>query len=117
MKKELQKYSRQRLRFIGTISRFGSRNSPAGKVKQSTVLLLDVHLDRDNEFIAEHVWLRAGRRSKKLRVGDEILFEARVKRYQKGYKGVHLCEKDSQIREDYRLEKPVFVKLIKPANK
>ena len=113
MKERLKKYSRQRLRFVGTVSRFGSKRAPSGRTKRPTVLLLDVHLYSTKESVAEHVWLIGGKWSKNLRVGDVVVFQARVTRYQKGYKGVHGREEIKPIQDDYRLEKPAFVKILR----
>ena len=112
MKEKLQHYSRQKLRFVGTIEKLGWKGTtPHNKVR--TLMLKDVAVEKTGEEITDHVWLKCGKWSLGLQPGDKFSFEARVQRYEKGYKGFYGRGDDVPIQDDYRLTNPTKVKVLK----
>ena len=84
----------------------GFRNLPL-----RTILLINV---RHNEkLVADHVWLTCGRRiySAILIPGDLIQFDARIKEYEKGYKG-RREDVYKPISRDYCLSYPTKIKVL-----
>ena len=72
--------------FTGTFVRFGEKTGYKGPV--STVLLKDIY-DNKEKLLTDHLWFNLTKGFDKLRMkeGDIIEFYARVKRYEKGYRG------------------------------
>ena len=111
MKEKLQQYSRRRMRFTAVVGRFGWRKTLERRRDVRTVMLLDVTIEGTNELVADHVWLTCAKWSARLKPGDAISFEARVQRYEKGYKGFRESESNTPIENDYRLDRPKNVKV------
>ncbi|ETO12319.1 hypothetical protein RFI_25058 [Reticulomyxa filosa] len=133
---ELRKIEEQRKSFIGTFVRIGfKKRNQTRKYKiqsrktppKTFVLLKNVYLvqrnARDkNEFeilkpkqlMADHLWfnLTKGFAALKLRMGDNVVFDARVKTYVKGSK-----KRGIPVRTDYRLSFPTkLVKVCRNSN-
>ena len=112
MRKELQKINEERKTFIGTFDRFDVKN---GYMRQlQTILLKDVY-DLDNNYIADHLWFTYIKGFQNLGVlnnGDRIKFTARVKQYEKGYKG-YRDDVYKPIELDYKLSHPTKIEKIK----
>lgn len=104
MRKELQKIKEIRASFTGTFERIGTKSS-FGYLKQ-TVLLKDIK-DSAGKIVADHLWfnLTKGFASLGLSQGDTVTFDARVKKYEKGYKG-YREDVYKPIETDYKLSHP-----------
>lgn len=79
----------QRLRFRGTFERFGHRRNWHG-FDEPTVLLRDVRAVDDASVTTDHLWFpmtKGFAALGSLTQGDVIEFDARVTRYDKGYRG------------------------------
>ncbi len=110
MREQLEKIEEERLKFTATFSRFGLKNGYRGPEK--TVLLKDVK-DAEGNILTDHLWFSYTKGFAKLNLqeNDEIEFNARCKRYLKGYFGYREdVEKD--IEEDFKLSHPSKVKLL-----
>ena len=100
----------KRYTFTAIVEKFslknGFRNLPL-----RTILLTDVRYE--GKLVADHVWLTCGRRiySAILIPGDLIQFDARIKEYEKGYKGRRedVCK---PISRDYCLSYPTKIKVL-----
>ncbi len=105
MRTELKRVEGERARFSGTFSRIGVKTS-FGHTKQ-TVLLTKI-CDASGRLVADHLWfnLTKGIQALGLRVGDVVEFEARVKSYEKGYRGRREDVYDSPVSTDYKLSYP-----------
>lgn len=103
MREKLKEINDVRATFTGTFARLGTKSS-FGHPKQ-TVLLTDVK-DSAGKIITDHLWLNLtkGFASLNLTPGVTIQFDARVKRYTKGYRGYR--DPDSPIETDYKLSHP-----------
>jgi len=115
LRKELKKLNEVRATFTGTFERLGIKNGYYGPEK--TLLLKDVK-DSEGKIVTDHLWFNftKGFQSANLAEGDIVQFDARVKEYEKGYKG----RKESvysEITEDYKLSFPTKVKNLKQLQK
>ena len=110
MRKELKNINEQRKTFIGIFERRGIKNG--FKKQEETVLLIDIR-DLENNMIAQHLWfnLTKGFEKLELKHGDKVQFDAKVKKYQKGYLGrredVH-----KSVCTDYKLSHPTKLKKL-----
>ena len=115
-KKRLREFKGKRLRFKGRVERFGLRNLPGTYrgFKKRTVLIVDLENEKTGEVIADHAWLDTGLWSKGILAGYVISFEAKVLKYEKGYKGFahHKAFSESAIKMDYRLHKPSKMRVL-----
>lgn len=106
MRKELKKINEERRTFTGMFERFGIKNGFKGPEK--TILLISIK-DSENKIVAEHLWFNYTKGFQKLgelKEGDVIKFNARVKKYEKGYKGYRDDVLYSPIKTDYKLSHP-----------
>ena len=111
MRKELQKIKEVRKTFNGTFERFGFKNGYVGQLQ--TVLLKDIH-DEENNYITDHLWFnytKGFQNLGSLKVGDKIKFVARVKQYEKGYKG-YRTDVYKPLELDYKLSHPTKLEII-----
>lgn len=113
MKKKLQHYSRRKLRFVATIDKLGWRNTPSRSKRIRTIMLKDVTVEKTGEDVADHAWVDCGKWSLELKPRDKFSFEAKVQRYEKGYKGVVHNDDDIPIQDDYRFVNPTKVKIFR----
>lgn len=111
MREELKKINEVRSTFTATFERMGTKSS-FGHPKP-TLLFKDVR-DHTGRIVTEHLWFNytKGFMELGLQVGDVVQFDARVKEYEKGYKGWRDDVWDSPIETDYKLSHPTrLVKL------
>jgi len=111
MREELKKINEVRSTFTATFERTGTKSS-FGHPKP-TLLFKDVR-DHTGKIVAEHLWFNytKGFMELGLEAGDVVQFDARVKAYEKGYKGWRDDVWDSPIETDYKLSHPTrLVKL------
>ena len=97
--------------FQGQVDRFGAKRAFRGP-DQMTLMLKDVK-DASGVIVADHLWMVVGARLQALspQIGDEIVFEARVTEYEKGYKG-YREDAYSPISIDYRLSNPTKIRKV-----
>ncbi|HPH94296.1 MAG TPA: hypothetical protein PKW33_00365 [Anaerolineaceae bacterium] len=92
MRKTLKDYESQRRRFAARFERYGRRPPVQDEPNASLVTLLfsQVRDKETNGFVSHHLWLVEDENLKAvypLKPGDQVEFEALVKRYRKGYWG------------------------------
>jgi hypothetical protein len=105
MRKELAPINEVRCTFTGTFVRIGTKSS-FGYPKQ-TLLLADVK-NSDDKVVTDHTWLNftKGFAALDLNPGDVVRFDARVKKYRKGYLGYRDDVYDKPVETDYKLSHP-----------
>ncbi|MBA7569366.1 hypothetical protein ES708_11105 [subsurface metagenome] len=120
MRSGLEKYNKERHRFIARFERMGSKSAYRGPDIQ-TVLLVEVRDFYTEELLTEHLWFNYTKafhtlhRNGKLNPGDIISFDARVKTYLKGYRGRRndFYEDFSPIAVDFHLTYPTRIERIR----
>lgn len=119
MRDQFQKINGFRKKFEGIFARYGKKTNFKG-YPETTILLQDVKCVSAPEIKCDHCWFNLTSEFAKLnlREGDIISFDARVKEYQKGYKGRRYDDDyDDELNEhpistDYKLSYPTKVKLM-----
>lgn len=98
--------------FSGIVDRFGTKPAYRGPAIP-TLMLKDVK-DSAGKVVTDHLWMTQGKQiqSLALQIGDEIMFDARVTEYEKGYKGYREDVYDAPIEIDYRLSNPTKVRKV-----
>ena len=111
MREELKNITNIRQTFIGTFERFGTKSGYMGV--ERTLLLKNI-LNLNGKFICDHIWfnLTKGFETLNLQEKDQIQFDARVKIYEKGYKG-YRGDIYAPIETDYKLSHPTKLLKIK----
>jgi hypothetical protein len=114
MREELEKIENERGTFIGTFVRTGIKID-FGHEKQ-TILLKNVK-DKIGNLVTDHLWfnLTKGFEVLQLIENDVVQFDARVKSYEKGYKGRIDGEYWDFSETDYKLSHPTKITKIKKA--
>ena len=105
MRKELKKMDTQREVFTGVFSKYGIKSNYKGP-STDTLLLMNIR-DEAGAIVTDHLWFNLTKGFEKLgslKKGDRIRFEARVKRYKKGY--VNRKIGIDQQSFDYKLSHP-----------
>lgn len=111
---------KERHTFTGEFGRFGEKPAYKSPIPDVTVLLLHVK-DETGNIVTDHLWFNytKGFRECDLRFGDIVQFDARVKEYEKGYKGYRDFEDDEflpPVTIDYKLSHPTKIKVIERAD-
>lgn len=113
MRKALAAAAGERKTFRARFSRFGSKISYKGYT-ETTVLLTGVSDAATGKAVTGHVWFACtkGFEACHLKEGDWLQFEARIKKYTKGYvnKKIGINEQ----KEDYKLSHPTKIAVVKP---
>ena len=102
----------QRGVFTGVFSKYGIKSNYKGP-STDTLLLTNIR-DNQSTLITDHLWFNLTKGFEKLgtlRQGDIIQFEARVKKYKKGYVNRQAGIDDSKV--DYKLSHPTKIGKIK----
>lgn len=104
--------------FTGRFARFGEKRAYKSPIPDVTVLLLEVK-DTDGNMVADHLWFNytKGFKDCNLAIGDIVQFDARVKEYEKGYKG-HRYDDEffHPVSIDYKLSHPTKISVIEHAD-
>ena len=110
MRKLLKQQMGRRGEFRATVAQFGTKSAFRGP-DLSTMLLKDVK-DETGQIVTDHLWMTVGKQLSRLnvQVGEEIVFVARVTRYEKGYKGFREDVFAALPSTDYRLSYPTKVR-------
>lgn len=103
----------ERHTFTGEFIRFGTKNGWVGEVK--TLLLGDVKMGDD--IVTDHLWFDCGKSFERLdlKEGDIVQFDARVAKYEKGYRGWRDDVFDKPPCTDWKLSRPTKVRKISSA--
>lgn len=115
MREQLKRIEGNRQAFIGTFERFGKKSGWNGK-ELKTVLFKEIK-DLSGKLICDHIWFNytKGFESQGLAHGDCVMFQARVKKYWKGYKGYRDNYDLPPIEKDYKLSHPTKIqKIVNP---
>ena len=115
MRKELGKREEQRGAFTGIFKRYGLKSGYKGPSTE-TILLASIR-NAENRLVADHCWFNLTKGFEKLeplKDGDLIRFEARVKKYEKGY--INKRAGIDQRREDYKLSHPTRISKPTPGS-
>ena len=110
MRKKLKIINEIRKTFIGQFVRFGTKSGYMGI--ERTILLKDIK-DLEGHIISNHLWFNYTKGFEKINLqeNDVIKFDARVKEYERGYKGY----KEGiykPIELDYKLSHPTKIEKI-----
>lgn len=110
MRKALAAQAGARKKFRAIFSRIGKKTNFKG-YSEETILLKDVREADTNQPVADHLWFNYTQGFEKLLLTEGMIleFEARVKKYSKGYvnKALHLNQ-----RTDYKLSRPTKIKKV-----
>jgi hypothetical protein len=103
MRKLLKQQEGRRGEFRGTVAQFGTKRAFRGS-DLPTMMLSDVK-DETGQIVTDHLWMTVGKQLSRLnvQVGEEVVFVARVTRYEKGYKGTRQDVIAAPPSTDYRL--------------
>ena len=110
MRKELKKMDEQRDVFTGIFKKYGIKSNYKGP-STDTLLLVNIR-DGQGAFITDHLWFNLTKGFEKLgmlKEGVQVRFEARVKKYKKGY--INRKIGIDQSSSDYKLSHPT--KMVK----
>jgi hypothetical protein len=112
MRKELKKLEEKRLVFSGIFERKGIKNGYKGP--EETLLLRNIR-DASGKLITDHLWFNYTKGFAKypLTPGCTIVFRARVKEYEKGYKG-YREDIYVPVEVDYKLSHPTIIEVNPP---
>jgi hypothetical protein len=111
MRKNLEDKLGLRKKFKAVFSRFGKKVNYHGYT-DTTILLTQLVDAETNALVSDHQWFAFTKAFEKaqLKEGAIIEFEARVKRYKKGYVNRKLSINKSQ--SDYKLSHPTHIRVI-----
>lgn len=106
MRTGLKNINNVRKRFIATFSRYGKKTSYKGS-PITTLLFLNIR-DKDGVVYCDHIWFNTSKQfaQHNFNEGEDICFDARVKKYTKGYRGRRDDEFANPIVTDYKLSHP-----------
>jgi len=117
MRKEFKKLENERIKVSGIVNRFGIKNGYVGtlpticltNIKRTPVTeATEAEDTEDDKYLTDHIWLTVGKQiiDLNLEIGNLVFFEARIKKYVKGY-----YSKDCDERTiDYKLSHPTKFK-------
>ena len=111
MRTTLAKNEGERKRFRATFVRVGKKKNFKG-YSEDTILLQNIIDITDNQRVADHVWFAFTKtfEDADIREGDIITFDARIKRYTKGYVNKALEMKRRTM--DFKLSHPTKVEIV-----
>jgi hypothetical protein len=111
MRKLLASAEGERKKFRAVFSRFGKKINYKG-FSETTVLLTQIVEVDTGKLLTDHQWFAytAGFEKADLKDGVSIEFEARVKKYSKGYVNKHIGINNKK--QDYKLSHPTRVTVI-----
>ena len=110
MRKALGDKEGERRTFQATFARFGAKQGYQG-YKEETLLLKNIIDVETNKVVADHAWFNFTKsfQALNLREGVQVIFDARIKEYQKGY--VNKRYGIDNRKKDYRLSHPTNVSI------
>ena len=115
MRQKLEQLKEQRLKFYAVFERYGAKTNYRGH-SEKTILLKNVCVLPTNEKITDHLWFSYTKGFQALGIleaGDMVGFDARSRRYRKGYWG-HDFERQLENPPgwDWKLNYPTKIKRI-----
>jgi len=126
MRKELKKINNEtRHTFEGFIEKFGSKKNYLG-FSENTILIKNICCN--NNLVAEHLWVVIKKtisksildfsiKYKEDPVGKKIIFQGRVKKYEKGYKGYDLfLSLEKPVATDYKISHITKIQILNNQN-
>lgn len=110
MRKGLEKQAGARKKFQATFVRLGKKTNYHGFTEE-TILLKNIIDLETNKIVTEHLWFTYTKTFQQIPLveGVQIEFEARIKKYIKGYKNSKY--KIDRRQEDYKLSHPTKISL------
>jgi len=108
LRTELKKLDEQRELFTGVFKKYGLKSGYKGPSTE-TILLTAIR-DGNGNLISDHLWFNMTKGFEQLgslKEGDIVRFEARVKRYRKGY--INRQAGIDQSKFDYKLSHPTKI--------
>lgn len=110
MRKVLRESLGDRKKFSGIFVRLGKKKNYQGYTEE-TVLIRSITDLEDGKVVADHLWFAytKGFQQVSLEAGVRIEFEARVKKYAKGYRNTQ--SKIDNRTTDYKLSHPTKISL------
>jgi len=107
----LAKQDGERKRFKATFGRLGRRVGYKG-YSEETILLKDVRDLETDKIVTDHVWFAFTKGFQTIALSEDVKieFEARVKKYTKGYVNTRAKINNQEI--DFRLSNPTKIKLV-----
>mgnify|MGYP001435658383 CR=1 FL=1 len=107
-RKALRDKNESRLSFTATFSRFGTKTG--WRRPEKTLLLQNVRFADGGGLACDHIWFTCGKTWEMLNLeeGDHVRFDARVKRYEKGYFGSR-TDVYKPATTDYKLSHPTRI--------
>lgn len=111
VRKRLASDEGERRRFRARFERFGKKAGYNG-YSETTVLLRDITDASTNELLTDHSWFAYTRGFEKLKLEENVVieFEARVKKYAKGY--VNKNYGINRRTHDYKLSHPTKIVIV-----
>ena len=112
MREKLKKIEEERGLFRGLFKKYGAKTGYRGQSAE-TVLLVQVR-DGSGALVSDHLWFNLTKGFEKLgtlREGEIIQFEARVRRYKKGYVNRRAGIDESSY--DYKLSHPTKIARVR----
>jgi hypothetical protein len=102
----------ERKKFQATFVKLGKKRNYLG-FSDETILFRDIIDLEQNKIVTEHVWFTYTKNFQAipLEEGMQIVFEARIKKYIKGYKNTKY--KVDQRRVDYKLSHPTKISRVR----
>jgi len=113
LRQELKKIDQQRELFRGTFKKYGQKTGYKGPSTE-TILLTSIR-DGNENIICDHLWFNLTKGFEQLgtlKEGEILQFEARVKKYRKGY--INRGAGIDQSKFDYKLSHPTKIERYKP---
>ena len=113
MRKGLEKEVGERKKFSAIFVRIGKKANYHGYAEETILLRQVVDLET-NQVVADHVWFSYTLSFQKAKIteGVKITFDARVKKYNKGY--VNRQYKIDRRTSDFKLSNPTKIAVIQP---
>lgn len=108
MRKALQKEEGERKKFYAFFERLGKKVSYLGH-SEETILLRKIMDAESSNVVADHLWFTYSKSFQKANIeeGCQIEFEARIKKYRKGY--VNKQYKIDNRQTDFKLSNPTKI--------
>ncbi len=103
----------ERKKFRGTFVKLGKKKNYHG-YSEETILLKNIKDTSTGKVVADHLWFAYTKSFQNISLvgGAQIEFEARIKKYNKGYRNVRY--KIDQRRSDYKLSHPTKIAIVQP---
>ena len=111
MRKALAKENGLRKKFTAIFSRIGKKVNYKGYTEETILVTNIIDVDT-NKVVSDHVWFSYTKGFEKLELteGIQLEFEARIKKYRKGYVNARYQINKSLI--DYKLSHPTRIKKV-----